>query len=34
MSNTALKYDLSVHQVDIPEGPLAAPAVRRWLHGR
>jgi hypothetical protein len=29
MSNAALKYDVTV-----PEGPLAAPAVRRWLHGR
>ena len=29
MSHAALKYDLSVSQ-----GPLAAPALRRWLHGR
>ena len=29
MSNAALKYDVSD-----PQGPLAAPALRRWLHGR
>jgi hypothetical protein len=29
MSNAALKYDVS-----FPQGPLVAPAVRRWLHGR
>ena len=34
MSNAALKYDVSVSKISVPEGPLAAPAVRRWLHGR
>lgn len=29
MSHAALKYDVSFF-----EGPLTAPAVRRWLHGR
>jgi hypothetical protein len=29
MSYAALKYDVTV-----PQGPLAAPALRRWLHGR
>jgi hypothetical protein len=34
MSNAALMYDASVHDVNVPEGPLAAAALRRWLHGR
>lgn len=29
MSHAALKYDVSA-----PDSPLAAPALRRWLHGR
>ena len=34
MTNAALKYDVSVRDASVVDGPLPAAALRRWLHGR
>ncbi len=34
MTNAALKYDVSVRDASVADGPLPTAALRRWLHGR
>lgn len=34
MTDAALKYDVSVRDASVADGPLPAAALRRWLHGR